>query len=46
MGIADVPKEYLIEEVAKKLNGEIEKPVWMNYAKTQKEPQQDKTGFM
>lgn len=34
VGIADVPKEYLIEEVAKKLNGEIEKPVWMNYAKT------------
>ncbi len=34
MGIADVPKEHLIEETAKKLGEEIEKPAWMNYAKT------------
>ena len=34
MGIMDVPAEYLIEETAKKLSEEIEKPVWTEYVKT------------
>jgi len=34
MGIHDVPAEYLIEETAKKLSGEVEKPPWADYVKT------------
>ena len=34
MGIQDVPAEYLIEETAKKLSEEIEKPAWSDYIKT------------
>jgi small subunit ribosomal protein S19e len=34
MGIVDVPAEYLIEETAKKLREEIEKPIWSDYIKT------------
>jgi small subunit ribosomal protein S19e len=34
MGIHDVPAEYLIEEAAGKLIGEIQKPEWTDYVKT------------
>jgi small subunit ribosomal protein S19e len=34
MGIHDVPAEYLIEETAKKLATETEKPVWADVVKT------------
>jgi small subunit ribosomal protein S19e len=34
MGILDVPANYLIEEIAEKLKLEIQKPEWMNFAKT------------
>jgi len=34
MGIHDIPAEYLIEETAKKLQENIEKPIWADYVKT------------